>query len=63
VVVVGRVAEARARLACAGAVAITLLNIVGVVVREIVMSTGVVDGFPGGGDKVSLKSVVPTWEV
>ena len=48
-VVVGRVAEARARLACAGTVAITLRNIVDVVVREIMMSIGVVIRFPGGG--------------
>lgn len=48
-VVVGRVAEARARLACAGAVAIILRNIVDVVVREIVMSNGAVIRFPGGG--------------
>ena len=49
VLVVGRVAEARARLAWAGAVAITLRNIVDVVVRNIVMSTDMVNGFPGGG--------------
>ena len=46
--VVGRVAEARARLACAGAVAITLRNIVDVFVRKIVMSTGIVNEFLGG---------------
>lgn len=46
-VVVGRVAEASARLACAGAVAITLRNIVDVIVSVIVMSKGVLDGFPG----------------
>ena len=62
-VVVGRVAEARARLACAGAVAITLRNIVDMVVRVVVMSTDVADEFQVVGDKMSLKSVVPTWEV
>jgi hypothetical protein len=48
-VVVGRVAEARARLACAGAVAITLRNIAGMVVREVVMSIGVLNGCSGSG--------------
>jgi hypothetical protein len=63
VVVVGRTAEARARLACAGAVAITLRNIVDVVVREIVMSIGGLSDFQVVGDKEVVEERCPTWEV
>lgn len=46
--VVGRAADARARLACAGAVARTRLNIVYMVVKEVGLSMGGFGGMDGG---------------